>query len=94
MHEASDSSIDGIGKWCRIQQEYVVALESICISFYECVIVTYWVVIGVCEAQCEGQVYSYKVIECKSCRVAYKDYAYVLFGDWDIPPIRVSVFAL
>ena len=46
-----------------------------------------------CKAQCEGQVYSYKVIECKSCRVAYKDYAHVLFGDEDIPPIRVSVFA-
>ena len=47
----------------------------------------------VCKAQREGQVYSYKVIECKSCRVAYKDYAHVLFGDEDIPPIRVSVFA-
>ena len=47
----------------------------------------------VCKAQCEGQVNSNKMVECKSCRITNEDYANVLFGDEDIPPIRVSVFA-
>ena len=94
MHEASDGSTDEIGSWCRTQQEYVVAQESIGISFYECVIVTHLVFWCKCKGQCKGQVYSNKVVECKSYRITNEDYAYVLFGDEDIPPIRDSVFAI
>ena len=80
---------------CRIQQECVVALE---VYVYQLLWMRHWDTFGchwcLCKAQFEGQVYSNKVVECKSRRDAHEDYAYVLFGDEDIPPIRVSVFAI